>query len=633
MNVITGLSRLIVQEKNLLPPKILKYALEIRHAGDNLLAIINDILDLTKIEAGKIEIVQVKFTLSSLLEDVITIMRPRIYDKGLQFITFIDCRLPNALFGDIVHIRQILLNILGNAAKYTREGHVAFDIFGTKSDKNTVLITFVIRDTGIGIKEEDKSRIFADFVQVDSVANWNVEGTGLGLPIAKELIHQLGGTISMISQYHLGTTFTVVLPVEYESELPFARIEDVSVHHILIFEPRPLHEQSLIRTLEQFGVKYLRAPNVSQFNELLQKEKFTHVFIASFAYDDVVKILETPLLAGTQAVLLCESAEQIRMQHTRSIMLPINAANIADLLNHTYRFEEDSGLKFYFKMPMVRILVVDDNRPNLLVAEGLLAPYECQLDFVTSGYEAIRLCKLYRYDLIFMDHMMPEMDGIEATLKIRALSNTPKGDKYFMEVPIIALTANSVFGMKEVFLQHGMNDFLPKPIDPAKLEEILETWIPEEKRQSIPALDWRLNTKKAESGILIPGVNTRIGIIQTGGTIDGYIQVISTMCKEMEGKIEAMQKALQSGNLASYKTYVHSYKSMLATVGVMPLSVTAAMLEIAAQNEDRATIDMHHDPFIRDLRETGESVLKVLEQTENAHKGTTQLTDEDKALL
>ena len=631
MNVIAGLSRLITQEKDQLPPKILKYSVEIHHAATNLLAIINDILDLSKAESGKLDIVKVSFTLSSLLEDVISITHNKVAEKGLQFTSFVDGRLPNRLVGDVVHIRQILLNILGNAAKYTHNGHIAFDVLGEKHDDNTVSVSFVIRDTGIGIKNEEQSKLFRDFSQVGVENNWSLEGTGLGLSISRDLVNRLGGTISMVSQYGQGTIFTVDVPIEIEDDQPCAVVRDIAAHHVLIYEPRPIYEHSLIRTLDRLNISHEQVRTVSSFNDTLQKNhKITLVFAASFVYDEVEKILESPMLSNVQTVLLCDSPDQYRLSQARSVMLPVNALHVADLLNNVYGdWEGRSDVRAFFTMPTAKILVVDDNQANLLVVEGLLAPYECQLDCVVSGQEALQLVHQNRYDLIFMDHMMPGMDGIEVTNRIRGLAKH-KGTYYTM-VPIIALTANAVLGMKEVFLQNGMNDFVSKPIDPARLNKVLVTWIPKEKQQLASTWDWHTHTEP-EDTFRIPGVDTHLGMMQTGGTLEGYVRVLKTLGSELEIKVPAMERALATDDLPTYKIFVHSYKSFLATIGVKSLSSVAATLETAANSGDRATIDAHHRSFVRDLRKVAESIAEVL-NTMDESVPSAVITTEDKDWL
>ena len=634
LNVIAGLSRIIVREKKSLPPKIAAYASEVLHATDNLLAIINDILDLSKIESGKLEISKVSFTLSSLVEDIINIFRAHVADKGLQFTTFVNSQLPNNLIGDVVHIRKILLNLLGNAVKYTKQGHIAFDVLGAKTSEKAISISFIVRDTGIGIKREDQGNLFIEFSQVEKRSNWNIEGSGLGLSICKELVGKLNGSISLVSQYGHGTIFTVNLPIEIENDLPYTSVRDAAAHHVLIYEPRAVYEHSLMRTLTHLGVPNERIANVADLHKKLQSNKsISFIFAASHVYDEIAQLLESPSFANIQVVVLCEGHEQPLYTDVWSMIFPVNALHVAKLLNDESNvLGEESVSGATFIMNTARILVVDDSSSNFLVVEGLMAHYQCQIDFAMSGYEALQLVQQQHYDLIFMDHMMPKMDGVETTMRIRQLATGKERNPYFATVPIVALTANAVLGMRDFFLQNGMNGFLAKPIVPEHLHEILVTWIPKEKQQMPSNTHKSTILTSANNTIQIPGVNTRVGITQTGGTVEGYLRVIAALCSELETKVGVMEQALENNDLPLYKIQAHSYKSFLATIGVMPLSVTAAMLEISAQNEDRATIDAYHTGFVADLRKVAASVAAVLD-AKAKKMGTTVVSSRDKDLL
>ena len=378
MNAIVGMAELLLRRA--LPEDALHEVQDIKQASSNLVSIINDILDFSKIEAGKMEIIPGKYALLSLVNDTTNIIRMRLKEKPVQFLTNIDGNIPNNLIGDEVRLRQIIINLLSNAAKFTEEGHISMSISQRQSDANCppdtekqIWLIITISDTGQGIKPEDKAKLFSDFMQLDTKKNRAIEGTGLGLAISKRLCLAMGGDITVVSEYGKGSEFTATIPQDLDKEAPFS--------------------------------------------------------------------------------LVGES----RISHAVSGQIP--AAG--------------------FTIPQARILVVDDIATNLKVAEGLLAPYKATVETCLSGAEAIEMIKQHSeqgqdYDLVFMDHMMPEMDGIEATAAVRALNQT---------VPIIALTANVVTGMKEMFLENGFNDLLAKPIDVSKLDEILGRWIPKEKRE------------------------------------------------------------------------------------------------------------------------------------------------------
>ncbi|MDR2305511.1 MAG: response regulator [Treponema sp.] len=403
MNAVIGISELVLREN--ISPKVQDYIGQIKQAGGSLLAIINDILDFSKIESGKMEIHPAKYALPSILNDVVTIIGIRLHEKSLDFKIDVDSSLPYLLFGDEIRIRQILLNLLNNAVKYTKKGYIKFSVSGEITGKETINIKFEISDSGIGIKEEDLEKIFGDFVRFDNDNNRNIEGTGLGLAITYNLCRLMGGNISVASVYGKGSTFTVVLPQK-------------------ILDAKPIGGNI------SGGGPWHSAP------------------AEGTAYEN--------------------------------------------------NLPEQTDSKVSFTAPDARILIVDDVSINLLVAEGLLAPYKMQIDCCTGGAEAISLMEKNHYDLILMDHLMPEMNGMETTAKIRALEaqaaegslhsqpeemNKPQGS--LSRIPVIALTADAIIGMKEMFLDNGFDDYLSKPIEMSTMHAIIKKWIPKEKQISV----------------------------------------------------------------------------------------------------------------------------------------------------
>ena len=356
MNAILGMSEIAQYEHNI--DRTQEYVRMIKKSGMHLLAIINNILDFSKIESGKLEIVPVDYLFSSLIEDVVNTINIKAAESQLDFRVDIDEHVPKSLFGDETRVRQIILNILNNAVKYTPKGFVSFSVRGTVLNADTVRLAIEVTDSGRGIKEADISRMFNEFEQLSHVGNKKIEGTGLGLAITRNLVEAMGGNITVHSEYGKGSTFTVVLP------------------------------QGISRR-ESFD---------SRQNALT------------------------------------------------------------------------------FKAPHAKVLVVDDTPLNRTVAKGLLSMCELQVHTCTSGEESIAAVQAEEYDLVFMDHMMPGMDGMEAVAVIRKLEG-----QRFQTLPIVALTANAIIGMEQMYLQNGFNDYLSKPMDIQKLNAILEKWIPVEK--------------------------------------------------------------------------------------------------------------------------------------------------------
>ncbi|MDR0347815.1 MAG: response regulator, partial [Coriobacteriales bacterium] len=373
LNAIIGFSELSLSSGELSGDAAANTA-KVYNSGVTLLGLVNDILDLSKIEAGRFEVVPADYDVPSFINDTVNLNIMRIGEKPIIFDLEIDGDLFSTLYGDELRIKQVFNNLLSNAFKYTRKGRVSWSITNER-DGESVWLVSKITDSGIGIKPEDIEKLFMDYSQVDVKNNQAVEGTGLGLAITKNLVQMMDGTIDVESTYGVGTTFSVRLRQGYVSDVPIG--EDVAKN---------------LKKFQYFDEKRMR------------------------------------------------SEKLIRIQ-----------------------------------LPYAHVLIVDDVPVNLDVARGMMQPYHMQIDCVTSGEEAIELIQHgeVRYNAIFMDHMMPGMDGIEATRIIRE----EIGSDYAKSIPIIALTANAIAGNEELFLGKGFQAFLSKPIDIQRMDQVIRKWV------------------------------------------------------------------------------------------------------------------------------------------------------------
>ena len=589
MNAIIGMSELLLRKD--LSDDARTDVHDIKQASSNLLAIINDILDFSKIEAGKLEIVPVNYLFSSLVNDTVNIIRMRLIDKPIRFFTNIDSRIPNSLYGDESRLRQVIINLLSNAAKFTVKGHISMTITMDKQVSKQVWLRIVVADTGIGIKPDDQAKLFSDFIQVDTHRNRSIEGTGLGLSISKKLSVAMGGDISVVSEYGKGSQFTITIPQDVVSKEPFASVEDNSNKNVLIYEGRGIYAQSVSWSLENMGVPHQIVESEEAFEEALQSKNWYYVFSGYGLYNKIKPIMEKTTFDAWDPppiALMVEWGTEAYIPDVRFVSLPTQSLSISNTLNGTMDsqdyFDSTAAQKMIrFCIPDSRLLLVDDIAVNLKVAEGLLAPYKATLDTCLSGAEAIELVKRKDYDIVFMDHMMPEMDGIEATALIRSWEKENSKEA----VPIIALTANAVSGMKEMFIQKGFSDFLAKPIDLSKLDEILDRWIIKEKR--INSAEVKLqNIVQDTVSLSISGLNIEQGIAMTGGTEALYHTVLSMFCKDAEDRMPYFQTIPKEEDLLKFVTQVHALKSASASIGATSLSEKAEALEAAgkAQNID-----------------------------------------------
>jgi len=635
MNAITGMAELLLRSD--LSDEARAYAQDIKQAGSNLISIINDILDFSKIEAGKMEIVPVNYLLSSLINDTINIIRTRLKEKPIRFYTNIDGNIPNRLYGDEVRLRQILLNLLSNAVKFTDKGHISLSITMRQRKGNKVWLDFSIADTGKGIKPEDQKKLFSEFVQVDLKRNRNVEGTGLGLAITRRLCLIMDGDINVDSEMGTGSVFNVTIPQIAESSEPFAAVDNASEKKVLVYEGRVIYAKSVCWSLKNLGVPHVMVTDIDNFTKALYSEKWSLILSGYGIHDKIKKAMKKPASEFPEGkkpplALMIEWGTEALIPDVRFVSLPIQSISIANVLNgkDDSRASADTSVAYgivRFSFPNARVLVVDDIPTNLKVTEGLLAPYHIKVDSCLSGVKAIEMVKNKDYDIVFMDHMMPEMDGVEAAAIIRdweketeietGVSPAHNGKR----IPIIALTANAVFGVREMFIEKGFDDFLAKPIDVSSLDDIIIKWISKNKREQAVVIKKEIEKKSRVPDI--NGVDVHRGISLTGGTEDGYFSVLSQFYKDSQERMKYLRNILDKDNLNLFITHVHALKSASASIGAVELSAQAAYLEEAGKEEDWAFINGNFDRFMENLSQLSDDIADVLELRFLADKGNT----------
>lgn len=521
MNAIVGLSDIIMEESR--GRKVYEYACDIKSSSRNLLALINDILDLSKVEAGKMNLIHTEYHVKTLVNEVLSMMDVVASQHGLLLQSEFDMSIPCRYQGDEGRLKQILINILNNAVKFTKEGHVKIYVGGVRGDgENMERLSFRIEDTGCGIRKEDIDKIFEDFKQVDSKRNRSVEGTGLGLSITKHLVALMNGTIAVDSVYGEGTTFTVEIPQ-------------------LIVDERPLSE----------------VPEAVGWRE----------------------------------------------------------ERIEPFVVHGYK-----------------VLVVDDNLINRKVARILLQSYGLDVHEADSGPAAITLVHRNFYNIIFMDHMMPGMDGIETVQIIRKEC----GENGSRPV-VIALTANAMEGVRETFLANGFQDFVTKPLDRRPLHEALLRWIPEEDRSPsgawIDSWSGEGNRHVEYQSILIEGIDTDEVAKRSSGSVEEYKELLNLYCLDGKRKLAYLRELWENRDYKTYGIEVHALKSASANVGAMRLSESAREQEKAVERGDETFVDSHVHQLLADYEEQLDRIRDFMERERLAGGGPAEKRTIEKAEL
>jgi signal transduction histidine kinase/CheY-like chemotaxis protein len=616
LNSILGMSEIILRKN--ISPELNEDVSVIKQAGNILLSIINNILDFSKIETNKMQLHSGSYYLASIINDIVNIVRLRLINKQVDFFVNVDSDIPAELIGDEIKIRQILINLLNNALKYTKLGYIRLnilkqDIPQTPSGGNQIKIIFTVEDTGIGIKQDDLPSLFAEFTRLDLEQNHNVEGTGLGLAIAESFCKAMGGGITVTSSYSKGSVFTAAVLQSYRNPDKIARLEDPN-KRVLIYEDRPAYLLSLLSAFSSLGLKPLCARDIDGFKQNIQGDNFDYAFIPSRYAAECTSFLRDSGSAVKLQIML-NPIDMSGSRHTGSIHLPVYSCVLANILNgvtetKTRIFFPDS---IRFTAPSARVLVVDDLPTNLRIAEELMKPYGMQIDTCLSGQEALDMVKLYSYDLVFMDHMMPEMDGLAAADLIRRQDPGTNPGGYFKNLPIVMFTANAISGQREMFLKKGIDDFLSKPIDIGKLNMILEKWIPREKQQ----LREEKTAEAAEAFPAkdlpaIPGVDTQTGLQNAGGFVDSYISILSFFYSDLIERIPLIRKAAAEKNFDTYTTLVHAVKGAARSIGAVETGDFAAELELAGRSQDGSIIVNRTEEFVVKLEELSGYIRRTL---------------------
>lgn len=441
-----------------------------------LLTITDDMLDLTKTETGNVKIFNTEYDITEVLSDIVNMMSVRLMDSEVEFFVDIDMDIPYRLYGDGARLRQVFINLLNNAVKYTKFGSIILRVTYERIADNKIMLKADIADTGIGIREEDLSQLFVSYQRVEEGAadRRKIEGTGLGLAISQEIVGQMGGRITAQSKYRVGSTFSFSVCQTMVTEMPIVHLENISRPKILVFEENETFQSVLADIFQRMEYHAMYAQNKVMFENLLLDEQFTHIFIALERYEEVSKFLlkhvTTECIAIISAVNQIPSVEQFGCILTR----PLHCINVAAVFsNEKNKSVRDVIRKGGFICPEANILVVDDNLTNLNVVGGLLKKYEARVLMANSGAECLNIVASEHVDLIFLDYMMPEMDGIDTLMRIKEMDRED-----ISTIHIIALTANVVSGAREMFMEAGFDDYISKPIETDRMERALRTHLP-----------------------------------------------------------------------------------------------------------------------------------------------------------
>ncbi len=612
MNAICGMVELLIQS-GCATGQNLEYLNTIKVASDGLLNLINDILDISKIESGKMELIDVDYNITSTVNDIINIINTRVDTQKVAFYVNMNPRIPSKLYGDEIKVRQIIMNLLSNAVKFTHEGFISLNIDYEIINADSLRLEFVVNDSGIGIKPEHLEKIFSEFQQVDTRRNRNIQGTGLGLSISKNFAEMMGGSITIESTYGVGSTFSVVIIQKIRDFAPCATVNSPEQLYVLSYEPNKYYLNNLDKLFNYLEIRHDVTDDIEEYNVLLNCRKYTHSF---FDFENGINVINTFIKENSDCIcvgMIGSSGYNFDYTDRQRIMLlrkPLSFTSVVPILNGTKQISTGkNGSELSFVAPDAKVLLVDDNIVNLKVAEGLFKTYEVKVDTATGGFEAIDKIKEHMdYDIIFMDHMMPQIDGVDTT---RIIRNSP--EEYCKKVPIIAFSANAVKDAQLMFLENGFDGFLSKPIEVKALKQVMTQWIPANKQikaqpLSMIAQQLRSDSNDDKFGITLKDIDTNIGLASCMGDTNAYKDILKIFASSGEKNISLIEQAFRSSNLSDFTTYVHSVKSSSKSIGALALSDLAMNLENAGKKEDKEYINLYANDFLNEYKKIIENI-------------------------
>ena len=616
MNGVLGMSELLLNTP--LSETQKRFLDTLRISGEALLAIINDILDFSKIESGKFELEQLDFNAHEVVEVVAELLAERAESKGIELLSEISDAVPLASRGDCGRLRQVLINLVSNAIKFTDSGEVVIKVKVLKREDprnaGRTCLHFSVRDTGIGIAAEVKSRLFRAFSQADSSTTRKYGGTGLGLAICKQLVELMDGTIGLESQPGQGSKFWFTIwldPAEHPEKLQVQSRENLDGLRALMVDDNHTNRSILHHYATAWGIQNGDAESGPRALELLRGavRRGTPYHLAILDLNmpgmdgiELAKAIKAdPELEQTRLVMLTSTSKAGDMTEARKIGVvdcltkPVRRSDLYHCLARVMASDDGGGETDRAKQEQARpsdvsffqgkILLAEDNPVNQQVAIGMLESFGCDARVANNGREAVDALADEPFDLVFMDCMMPEMDGFAATLQIRSRESANKAQR----VPIVALTANAVEGDRENCLAAGMDDYLCKPFTRGQLHSILECWLPA-RESNVPSgrkeilVEQNSKTSVAEPGVLDPKPLENIRSLQGDRADDLVARVIQLYFESAPKLMESMNAATEENDWPSLQRAAHTLKSSSANVGAVALANLCKELEMGARN-------------------------------------------------
>lgn len=636
INVVTGITSVML--KNEEDKKKRKNLTSIQAAGHRLFGQISDILDYTEIDTKRIKVSQEKYMITSLVNDIIMGQVLTEKKEKLELVFDIAPSIPSVLLGDGKKIKKILNHLIENALKYTQTGGIYIRIYALPKEYG-INLCLQVKDTGVGISQDELEKIRIGFYQSNSGRDRRAGGLGLGLSIVSGLVSAMEGFIQVESTLGQGTSISISIPQKISDETPSMMVKNPGAFSLACYSRmekykvpavREYYNEMIAHLVEGVNIPLHWSDDISGLERLLDTYELTHLFVGKEEYEENPSVFAKIDPRIKVIIIVDEHFTESKDCPAIFLKKPFYSLPIVTILN-AGEAEQDSSAKKREKIcPGVRVLVVDDEPMNLMVAEGIFKEFQMNVTTAESGRKAINLCRKNDYDLIFLDHMMPEMDGIETLRQIRQV-----GEETDREFTIIAFTANAVSGAREMFLQKGFDEFVAKPVESLEIERVLRKVLPKaaivyaDKTQQ-PEPEELVVQESSENGedsdpdavgdtaedkmsrLERKGIQVQTGIDYSGGDEEFYIELLTRFAEDAKIKEDKMGDFLKQGDIANYEILVHSLKSSAKMIGAEELSEHAKQAEEAAKNRDNEYLQEHHGELMAEYGETVSHIVEVV---------------------
>ena len=624
VNAVIGLTAVI--EKDELPEGAQANIRAISEAGHRVSEQISDILDFTEIDMGKLAVTRETYMIDSLINDLL-VQLSFTENYGLDLVIDMDAHIPSELLGDGSKIKKILWHLIGNGYKFTKEGGVYVHIYHVKRDYGINLV-LEVKDTGIGMTETEIEHAYEKFYQSDSGKTRTAGGLGLGIPIISGFTRAMDGVLAIESDEGEGTTVRVSIPQEVENDSPCLAVRDRDKCVVVGFlgfmttghqSIRDFYMEMVNHLVTGLGITFKRVQSREELEKIINNDKVTHLFVGTGEYLENMEYINKIASEMNVAVVADRGFDGVVGRGVQLLPKPFYGTQVVNFLNHAFNGEEERREE-RMTCPGLKVLVVDDEPMNLLVARGIFETYGMVVSTASNGPEAIEMCSVEDYALVFMDHMMPEMDGVEAMKRIRF-----NASRFKKEICIVALTANAISSAKEMFISEGFDGFIPKPIEISELERVLRRVLPKsaivfEKVDSSSKKEQTVSVKKEKSIMSLSesspsasksaelpeeleqlregGIEPENGLKYCRGDVEFYKTLLLEYAKNVSKKIAELNKYHDMANWNDYSIRVHAVKSTSKMIGAADISQLAKYLEDVSKAGESAKVDEKHEAFM-----------------------------------